>query len=381
MATKEIVLKILMENQNKSVSGELLAEKCQVSRAAVWKAVKSLREKGYAIEGTTNGGYILSGNDDVLDENNFRNYLYAAYPELKESENLHVECFKEIDSTNTYAKKCLTECGNLRDVDGNLTVAGQKYNNAVFVAESQTAGRGRLGRTFYSPKKTGIYFSIVYCPENGISEPAKITAFSAVAVCRILRKLYKVNPKIKWINDVFVNGKKVCGILTEGFTDFETGRIESAIIGIGINIADNKDCFPEEVLKIAGSVLGNTAASHAENSEKDTGNPSENNTENAAETIPSPTVNYSRCQLAAEVSGEVIKILTENPQDVLREYKEYLFLTGMNVRVHPVIGNESTDYEANVIGIDDEVRLIVEDLAGNTKALSSGEVSLHSFSD
>jgi BirA family biotin operon repressor/biotin-[acetyl-CoA-carboxylase] ligase len=381
MATKEIVLKILMENQNKSVSGELLAEKCQVSRAAVWKAVKSLREKGYAIEGTTNGGYILSGNDDVLDENNFKNYLYAAYPELKESENLHVECFKEIDSTNTYAKKCLTECGNLRDMNGKLTLAGQKYNNAVFVAESQTAGRGRLGRTFYSPKDTGIYFSLVYCPENGISEPAKITAFSAVAVCRVLSRLYKVSPKIKWINDVFVNGKKVCGILTEGFTDFETGRIESAIIGIGINIADNKDCFPEEVLKIAGSVLGNTAASHAENSEKDTGNPSENNTENAAETIPSPTVNYSRCQLAAEVSGEVIKILTENPQDVLREYKEYLFLTGMNVRVHPVIGNESTDYEAKVIGIDDEVRLIVEDLAGNTKALSSGEVSLHSFSD
>ena len=92
---------------------------------------------------------------------------------------------------------------------------------------------------------------MIYAPENGITEPAKLTAFSAVAVCRAIKKLYGIQPSIKWINDIFIGGKKVSGILTEGIMNFETARIESAVIGIGINISDNPDALPDDVKKVA----------------------------------------------------------------------------------------------------------------------------------
>ena len=156
MTTKDKVLEILSQNKNKSVSGEKLAEVCQVSRAAIWKAVKSLREQGCIIDGTTNGGYLLSGNGDAFSHELFSSTFKNRWPEFQ---NSHLETFQEIDSTNTYAKRILSECGNLRDSGGRLTEAGEKYHQSVIVAESQTAGRGRLGRKFISPAKTGIYLS------------------------------------------------------------------------------------------------------------------------------------------------------------------------------------------------------------------------------
>ena len=147
MTTKEKVLKLLVEAKGRAVSGEVLAAECGVSRAAVWKAINSLREAGSSIEGTTNGGYVLADND-VFTPELFSETFSNRFPELSDC---HIECFKEIDSTNTYAKRLLAECGNLRDSSGQLTPAGKKYHKAVIVAEKQTAGRGRLGRTFVSP--------------------------------------------------------------------------------------------------------------------------------------------------------------------------------------------------------------------------------------
>ena len=251
MTTKERVLEILTQNQNKSVSGEVLAETCGISRAAIWKAVKSLREQGCKIEGTTNGGYVLYGSADILTPETVSRELIKNYPHLS---NSHIETFEIIDSTNTYAKRILSECGNLRTPYGELTPAGKKAHKSIYIAESQTAGRGRLGRTFFSPAKTGIYLTVIYAPEGGIINPARLTAFAAVAVCRVVERLYNVKPSIKWINDIFVNGKKICGILTEGSTNFETGLIESAIVGIGINISDNPEVFTKELAEIAGSL-------------------------------------------------------------------------------------------------------------------------------
>lgn len=347
MTTKEKVLDILQNQKDGTAfSGEKLAEACGVSRAAVWKAVNSLREQGYSIEGTTNGGYILGANADVFSLEHFTAAFDCVYAE---SQNVHIECFKEIDSTNTYAKRLLSEAGNLRDVDGRLTQSGQIYHKSIYVAECQTAGRGRLGRTFYSPEKTGIYLTIVYAPKGGITQPARLTAVSAVAICRVLRKLYKINPQIKWINDIFVNGKKISGILTEGFTNFETGTIESAIIGIGINISDNPDVFPEEVAKVAGSITG---AGNAEGC-------------------------VTRCQLAAGIAAEVLQILEEDSAVVMKEYKELSFIIGQTVEVHPVIGDDKSVYSAKTVDIDDEAGLVVELEDGSKKTLSSGEVSLH----
>lgn len=344
MTTKDKVLEILSNNQNQAVSGEKIAQVCGVSRAAIWKAIKNLREDGCQIEGTTNGGYVLKGSADIFSKDMLIKYLNESYPDLTK---VNVECFKTIDSTNTYAKKILSEAGNLRLPDGNLSPAGLKYHNSIIVAESQSAGRGRLGRTFVSPSKTGIYLSVIYAPQGGISEPAKLTAFSAVAVTRVISRLYHINAKIKWINDIFINGKKVCGILTEGFTNFESGIIESAVVGIGINISDNKDIF--EANKIAGSITGDKGIE-----------------------------NISRCQLAAEVAGETLKIFEEDTDKVMKEYKEASFLIGDKVQVHPVIGDDKSVYSAKVIDIDDKAGLIVQLEDGSKKTLSSGEVSLHS---
>lgn len=342
MNTKDKVLALLVND--KTVSGEKLASLCGVSRAAIWKAVNVLRSEGIQIEGTTNGGYRLC-DDDVFTQDFFEQTLSIDFPELKD---FHSEIFKEIDSTNTYAKKLLSQTENLRLPDGTLTEAGKKYHNSIICAESQTAGRGRLGRSFISPAKTGVYLSIIYAPQGGIKDPAKITAFSAVAVCRAVKELYGIECQIKWINDIYFNGKKICGILTEGFTDFETGTIESAIIGIGINIRDNPAFEQNNVSQIAGSI----------------------------EAVLDKKI--TRCKLAAHIYANVLKILEEEPATVINEYKKASFLIGKTITVHPIIGDDKSTYTAKAIDIDQNASLIVELPDGTTKALSSGEVSLGS---
>ncbi|MBO4858846.1 MAG: biotin--[acetyl-CoA-carboxylase] ligase [Treponema sp.] len=362
MTTKEKVLELLLkafysESDEKIVSGEKLAIACGVSRAAVWKAVNALRSEGYAIEGTTNGGYCFS-DDDVFTKDFFQRTLDQDFPELA---GFHSEIFKEIDSTNTYAKKLLSQAGNLRLPDGTLTKAGKNYHNAIICAESQTAGRGRLGRTFISPAKTGIYLSIIYAPKGGIKDPAKITAFSAVAVCRAVKELYGIECKIKWINDIYLNGKKICGILTEGFTDFETGIIESAIIGIGINIRDNPDFLQNNVSQIAGSIESVISEKAPVIPVLDTG--------------ISPKI--SRCKLAAHIYANVLKILEEDPASIISEYKNASFLIGKTLTVHPLAGSNKDEYSAVAVDIDDNAGLVVELEDGTKKVLSSGEVTLH----
>lgn len=347
MKTREKVLEILTQNAENPVSGEKLAEACGISRAAIWKAVKTLRDQGCNIEGTTNGGYVLHGTADIFSKDEVCRELCEFSQDFS---SLHVETFSVIDSTNTHAKRILSECGNLRLPDGKLTEAGQKYHKSVYIAESQTAGRGRLGRTFISPSKTGIYLTLIYAPEGGITNPARLTALTGVAICRVIKRLYDVEPSIKWINDIFVNHKKICGILTEGSTNFETGTIESAIIGIGINISDNPEVFPPDVATIAGSIKG---------------------ADNSAKTV-------TRSKLAAQVAGEVLKILEEDTASVMKEYKALSFMIGQKVEVHPIIGDETSVYSATAIDIDDNAGLIVQVEDGSTKTLSSGEVSLHS---
>lgn len=350
MSTKEKVFEELKANKGSEVSGEHLAQLCSVSRAAIWKAVNSLRQEGYEISGATNGGYILSEQNDIFSSQIFYDYLSENHNAYK---NIHAELYKEIDSTNTQAKRILAEQGNLRDSEGNLTEQGKKYHKSVIMAESQTAGRGRLGRTFVSPAKTGIYLTIIYAPEGGIKAPAKVTASAAVAVCKAVEKLYGIETSIKWINDIFANGKKIGGILTEGSTNFETGTIESAIIGIGINIEQNPEVFKGELSKIAGSILSeNDKAGKYRNS--------------------------NRCKLAAEITGQLLSILDDTGLHVMDDYRKKSFLIGQEIEVHPVIGDDKSTYKATAVDIDEDAGLIVETKDGTRKTLISGEVSLKS---
>lgn len=366
MTTKEKVLQLLVEAKGQAVSGEMIAAECGVSRAAIWKAVKALRDAGNSIEGTTNGGYLLS-DDDVFTAELFNKTFSTRFSDLADC---HIECFKEIDSTNTYAKRILAECGNLRDSTGALTQSGQKYHKAIIVAESQTAGRGRLGRTFVSPEKTGIYISVIYAPKGGITNPARLTACAAVAICRAIKNvlgdaaLDSVIPQIKWINDIFVGGKKVCGILAEGVANFESGMIEAAVVGMGINIKKNKAAFEGDLANIVGTLEDSVELS-------------------SPNTATSP---LSRNQVAAEIAGQVLKIFEEDASSeaahkaIIKEYKEASFLIGRELTVYPLIGDEKSSYKATATDIDDNAGLVVKLVDGTTKTLSSGEVTLKSES-
>lgn len=133
--------------------------------------------------------------------------------------------------------------------------ANELEEGFVIVAEEQTAGRGRLGRTFFSPDKTGLYISVFLKPRIAPQDAALITTAAAVAVCEALEKAGADNPQIKWVNDIFVNNKKACGILTEASFNAQSGMLDYAILGVGINIYEPEGGFPEDINNIAGAVF------------------------------------------------------------------------------------------------------------------------------
>ena len=343
MTTKQKVFELLSKNTGSYVSGERLAQECGVSRAAIWKAVRAIREEGFVVEGTNNNGYTLCADSDadVLSQAVLEYELAQAFPDFTGS---HIETFETIDSTNTYAKKLAAQ-------------DSVKYHQAIIAAETQTDGRGRIGRTFESPAGTGVYLSLIITPKGGITQPALITASAAVAVCRAIKKLYGVQPAIKWINDIYVQNdgalKKAVGILTEGITNFETGLIESAVIGIGVNIKPSADIKKSPVKDILGYL---TKAPK---------------TDEAAANAP------SRARFIAQIAGEVFKILEEPLSSIIEEYKSLMFMLGQTLVVHPLIGDALTSYTAKAIDIDENAGLVVELPDGTKKTLSSGEVTMH----
>ena len=335
MTTKDTIISLLADGD--FISGEELAEKCQVSRAAVHKAVTALRNQGYIIEAVTNKGYRLKESADTLDGSRMERAINSSIS----SSQVSVKLFDTIDSTMLEAKR--------------LT-ADKKIHNTVIVTDQQTAGRGRMGRPFISPKNTGIYFSLIYSPEGGVKNPAVYTAAAAVSVARAVKKLYGAECKIKWVNDVFLDGKKICGILTEGVANFETGRIETAVVGIGINVRNSE--FPPEIADVAGCI----------------------------ENTPGISQNrVSRNELVAEVISDLIKVYdgyssgNQNvTMEMIEEYRNRSLLKGLSVEVNPVAGLSGEPYEAKVLDISPEAELVVQLKDGTVKKLFSGEVSLKS---
>ena len=184
MTVKDSVFSVLQNSKTDDgfVSGQELAESCGVTRTSVWKAINALRSEGAQIEAVTNRGYRLVSND-VYNASEIQRHI--------SDKSVKIKFFEELDSTNTQAKRDLAE----KDA--------KSLHKTVYVAARQTAGRGRLGRQFYSPEESGIYFSIVFANGN-ITAPAVITASAGVAVSRALEKIYEADAKIKWVNDVFV---------------------------------------------------------------------------------------------------------------------------------------------------------------------------------
>lgn len=363
MDTKEALLRAFFGASGAGgfISGQELAARCGVSRTSVWKAVESLRRDGARIAAVTRSGYRLLDADGLFCAASVRALL-------PESSGVRVEFFRKIDSTNTEAKRRLA------------AAPPSSLHKTVIVAASQTAGRGRSGRNFYSPDGSGIYLSIIYS-SGQITEPSRVTASAAVGVCRALSAVYGAAARIKWVNDVFVRGRKVCGILTEGTGNFETGRVEAAVIGIGVNIVRGKS-FPDGLKDTAGGVLDSDGSSSSGKSRDDSA-AAENRTDSAADiaAADSEKAAAGRSRLTAAVITEVLKILDGGSaalKDAMAEYQRRSMLTGMTVEVFPLAGESGNSYLCTAEGVTDDARLIVRTADGRRKILDSGEVSVHS---
>lgn len=318
MTIKQQVLKALVKNMGKSVSGEQLSKELFCSRNAVWKAIKSLENDGYEIEATTNKGYCLK-NENVT----FSSVLVEKY--LKT--DCKVIVLDDIDSTNNYLKK--------------LAEDGEKESTVV-IAKHQSGGKGRMGRSFFSPK-SGLYMSILLRPNFSAEKSLFITTATAVAVSEAIDSLSDKKSSIKWVNDVFIDTKKVCGILTEASIDFETGGLSYAVVGLGVNLYHPADGFPDDIKNIAGTVF----------------NKEINGDEKA--------------KFVAEIINGFFAIYNnfEN-NDFMKKYKSKSFVLGKKINV--IKGDKKTP--ATAIDIDDEARLLVEYENGERENLFSGEVSI-----
>lgn len=229
--TKNEVLAILKNTQG-YVSGEKISSQLGVSRAAINAAVKTLRKEGYEIASSTNKGYCLLSSPDILAVGDIMSYL-------GEERMRTVRVLQKTDSTNRRVQE-LAQSG----APDGLTV----------IANEQTAGRGRLGRSFHSPKDTGIYFSVLLRPTCRPAEIVQITTWTAVAIARAIERTTGIRPDIKWVNDLIMGERKICGILTEMSVESETGTIQYVVVGIGVNVNQKIDEFPEELREIAGSI-------------------------------------------------------------------------------------------------------------------------------
>lgn len=312
MSVKQNVIALLEENRSKVISGQELANQLYVSRAAIWKAIKTLKEEGYNIEATPNKGYVLLENSDVLSKQGIAYYL---------TEEIDIFSYKTIDSTNTQMKK--------------LAINGGK-NHSVIVSEEQSAGRGRFGRSFYSPAQKGVYMSVLLKTGDSLQNATMITIKTAVAVRRAIAKLYDIEVAIKWVNDLYYRGKKVCGILSEAISDFESGMIEAIIIGIGINVST--DNFPLEIASIATS-LGLQEA--------------------------------NRNQFIAEILNQLFAIIDENFKLVLNEYR----MASCVLHKQITFNQKGEQFTGLVREINDLGNLVVSS-NGAEMVLTAGEVSI-----
>lgn len=312
---------MLEENRGAFISGEDIAKRLYCTRGAVWKAICALRSEGLRIDAVTNRGYCLEDCSDVLSETGIRRYL---------SRPCGISVLKTVGSTNAYLREQALKGAS----EGMLVVSSE-----------QTSGQGRRGRKFFSPADTGLYMSILLRPRVEVNKAVKITSAAAVAVCLALEKVCGVRPEIKWVNDIFVNGKKAAGILTEAAFDMENGALDYAVTGIGINVYPPENGFPEELSGVAGAVLEHRAGD-------------------------------LRNRLAAAVYGNFMRLYALFPDaGYLDEYRKRLMWKGERILV--LSGADGRDETSAVLlGVDDNCALKVRYENGRCGVVSSGEISI-----
>ncbi|WP_314404681.1 biotin--[acetyl-CoA-carboxylase] ligase [uncultured Granulicatella sp.] len=328
MKTKEAVLLYLQEHTGEPISGEIMALALNKSRTSIWKAIQSLKKEGYSIESSTNKGYTLSQNNDVLSEQQITQELIQQHHPI----DWVIQTMESTTSTNDLAK---------------LYANQNSTTPAIFISEEQTAGRGRLGRKFVSPSKTGLYISLCLFPTIALEDLSLITCATAVACVETIEQLSGKSLNIKWVNDLFYQDKKVGGILTEVISDFESQQVQSLIVGMGINLIENPQSFPEELHSIVGSIFS---------SKTEYSNSSFNRNQFIATFLEKWTFYYQNL----------------SQREFISSYKEYSNVIGKSIKV--IEGNQV--YHAYAKDIDENGHLIIEKEDKSLHALSYGEVSI-----
>ena len=318
---KEEILKMLRETDG-YISGQELCNKFGVSRTAIWKVMKQLKEAGYNIEAQQNKGYHIVSAPDVMDAAELKSIWK---PKWVGCEILY---FDSIDSTNTKAQE----------------LAEKGYpSGTLVVADKQIAGKGRRGRNWESPSGCGIFMTLMLKPDINPNNASMLTLVSALAVAKALADITGKDAKIKWPNDIVIDGRKVCGILTEMSAQFD--YINNIVIGIGINV--NNSSFPEEISATASSLR-----------------------------LLSGGQKYRRAEIIEKIMEYFEKyysifLETEDLSALVNEYDAML----VNMKKQVKVLDPKEPFEGKAMGITKTGELIV-DTWESRKLVSSGEVSV-----
>lgn len=320
---KEQILHILRQ-QDGFVSGQTLCEQMGVSRTAVWKYINALKKEGYEIESVTRKGYRLLQSPDLLKEEIVRHYV------TKDIWPGSVVCLESVDSTNEEAKRQAA----LGAPDGTL-----------FVTDNQTAGKGRRGREWSSPGGKDIFYTLFLRPDISVSNASMLTLVAALAVAAAAEKYSDVHCQIKWPNDVILNEKKICGILTEMEMELEMDAISYIIIGIGCNL--NRENFPEELRHMASSLYRETGKT------------------------------IRRAAFLADFLQEFQKryaifLQEQSFAPFVKEYESRLVNIGREVRLL----RQGQERICRAVGINEKGELLIKNEKGEIERIFSGEVSV-----
>lgn len=308
------LLKILTKHQGNYVSGQAISVQLNVSRMSISSYVKKLKEKGYHILTSTKKGYCLTFDNDPIFIDEMKNNIHPFYQ--------NIQYFDRIDSTNSYMKN-----GNYKEGD-------------IVIADSQSAGRGRNGRSFYSPRQTGIYLSLLLKPQLSIYETLKITACCGVAVIKTIQKNYPLYPMIKWVNDIMLDDKKVAGILCEATLEINTAQIENMVVGVGINV--HKHQMPHDLKDIATSLE-----------------------EHLDIFVPRQKIIIDFLNFFYDDYSKLSHL------SFLDDYRRYSYILHQDITVY----ENNTSYPAHVLSINDDASLTIR-VNNQEKILQSGEVSI-----
>lgn len=318
---KSEILRLLKESDG-YISGQQLCDRFQVSRTAVWKVMEQLKKEGYQIEAVRNKGYRLVSSPDVMSRAEIESLMETRWAGKK------VVYYDETDSTNNRAR----EAGEKGEAHGTL-----------FVADRQTAGKGRRGRAWESPSGSSIYMTLLLHPDILPVKAPQLTLLMALAAAEGIQKTTGLQTGIKWPNDMIIHGRKVCGILTE--MSAEIDYINYVVIGVGINV--NQETFPEELKERAVSLKQELGR------------------------------DVKRAELIAAVMESFEKyyetfLQTEDLSGAQESYNSLLVNAGEKVKVLEP-GNE---YEALALGINKTGELVVRLPDGQEKEIYAGEVSV-----